>query len=62
MVTLDVIAEAISVSGDADYVLTVECETLEAFAGFIHETLLPHDNILQVRSELVLRDLKRRHG
>ncbi len=54
------IVEAISVSGDANYILTVECETLEAFASFIHETLLPHENISQVRSELVLRDLKRR--
>ena len=54
------IVEAISVSGDADYILTVECETLEAFAALVHEDLLPHENISQVRSELVLRDLKRR--
>lgn len=60
--TNPLIAEAISVSGDADYVLMVECETLEAFAGFIHEVLLPHDNVAQVRSELVLRDLKKRFG
>ncbi|MEO0388601.1 MAG: Lrp/AsnC family transcriptional regulator [Pseudomonadota bacterium] len=60
--TNPLIVEAVSVSGDADYVLSVACDTLETFAAFIHETLLPHDNIAQVRSELVLRDQKKRHG
>ena len=53
------IEEAFSVSGDADYVLIVRCETLEHFADFIHERLLPQKLIAQVRSEIVLRDLKR---
>ncbi|MGC6517712.1 MAG: Lrp/AsnC family transcriptional regulator [Candidatus Puniceispirillaceae bacterium] len=52
------IAEAFSVSGDADYVLIVRCENLTSFADFIHERLLPQTIIRQVRSEIVLRDLK----
>ena len=55
----DEIADAFSVSGDADYVLIVQCESLEQFADFIHERLLPRKIIRQVRSEIVLRDLKR---
>lgn len=55
----DEIADAFSVSGDADYVLIVQCENLERFADFIHERLLPQKIIGQVRSEIVLRDLKR---
>ena len=57
----DEIVEAFSVSGDADYVLILQCETLASFADFIHSTLLPHPEIGQVRSEIVLRDIKRMH-
>lgn len=52
------IKEAFAVSGDADYVLMVQCEDLAALANFIHETLLPFANIGQVKSEIVLRGLK----
>ena len=51
------VADAFSVSGDADYVLIVQCENLTDFASFVHETLLPFDNISQVRSEIVLKDI-----
>lgn len=56
------IVEAFSVSGDADYVLIVQCENLARFADFIHATLLPQRVIGQVRSEIVLKDIKRPHG
>lgn len=56
------IVEAFSVSGDADYVLILQCENLARFADFIHSKLLPHPEIGQVRSEIVLRDVKRPHG
>ena len=56
------IVEAFSVSGDADYVLIVQCENLEQFADFIHSSLLPQKIIGQVRSELVLREIKRPFG
>ena len=51
-----------SVSGDADYVLDIHVRDLEAFASFIHETLLPHPQVSQVRSEIVLKTLKEQRG
>lgn len=55
----DEIVEAFSVSGDADYVLILQCENLTRFADFIHGKLLRQPMIGQVRSEIVLKDLKR---
>ncbi|WP_246026593.1 Lrp/AsnC family transcriptional regulator [Paracoccus luteus] len=52
------VQSAFSVSGDADYVLDLRCRDLADFAGFIHERLLPHPQVAQVRSEIVLRTLK----
>ncbi len=52
------IQDAFAVSGDADYVLLIQCENLTAFANFVHETLLPFPNVGQVKSEIVLRGLK----
>jgi len=52
------IKEAFAVSGDADYVLLIQCEDLNKFARFIHETLLPFPNVGQVKSEIVLHGLK----
>lgn len=57
----DEIVEAFSVAGDADYILILQCNNLNDFADFIHSTLLPQPMIGQVRSEIVLKDLKR-HG
>ncbi|WP_233270610.1 Lrp/AsnC family transcriptional regulator [Chachezhania sediminis] len=56
------ISVAFSVSGDADYVLDVRVADLEAFADFIHNHLLPHPQVSQVRSEIVLRTMKDPHG
>jgi len=53
------ITAAFSVSGDADYVLIVQCENLTRFADFIHAKLLPQAIIGQVRSEIVLKEIKR---
>ena len=53
------VAEAFSVSGDADYVLILQCENLRTFSNFIHTNLLPQKIISQVRSEIVLREIKR---
>ncbi len=52
------IEAAWSVSGDADYVLNVLTQDLKSFAEFIHQRLLPHSNVTQVRSEIVLTTLK----
>ncbi|MBM9596163.1 Lrp/AsnC family transcriptional regulator [Roseitranquillus sediminis] len=54
----DQIRAAHSVSGDADYILDVHVRSLEAFADLIHTRLLPHPQVAQVRSEIVLRTLK----
>ncbi|KGJ08600.1 DNA-binding Lrp family transcriptional regulator [Paracoccus versutus] len=56
------IRAAFSVSGDADYVLDVRVRDLEAFSDFIHRQLLPHSQVAQVRSEIVLRTLKDEKG
>ena len=52
------IQSAYSLSGDADYILTVRVEDLEVFSHFIHEKLLRQPQIAQVRSEFVLKTLK----
>ncbi|GGX41490.1 AsnC family transcriptional regulator [Tateyamaria omphalii] len=52
------IQTAFSVSGDADYILTVRVDDLDTFSGFIHDKLLRQPQIAQVRSEFVLKTLK----
>lgn len=49
---------AYSVSGDADYVLEIVVRDLAEFAAFVHEELLPHPGVTQVRSEIVLMTMK----
>lgn len=56
------IRSAFSVSGDADYVLDVRTRDLDAFAEFVHRQLLPHPQVSQVRSEIVLKTLKDDRG
>lgn len=56
------VAEAFSVSGDSDYVLILKCENLRTFADFIHSKLLPQKVIGQVRSEIVLNEMKSLHS
>lgn len=52
------IRSAFSVSGDADYILDIRARDLESFADFVHGYLLPHPQVAQVRSEIVLKTLK----
>lgn len=56
------IRSAYSVSGDADYVLDVQTRDLDAFSDFMHKQLLPHPQVAQVRSEIVLKTLKEDRG
>ncbi|OXT02708.1 AsnC family transcriptional regulator [Notoacmeibacter marinus] len=56
------VRSAFSVSGDADYILLVLTEDLDSFSDFVHERLLPHPQIMQVRSEIVLKVLKEEPG
>ena len=52
------IKAAYSVSGDADYVLIILTQDLKSFANFVHSQLLPFSNVTQVRSEIILQNLK----
>lgn len=54
----EAVRAAYSVSGDADYVLEIHVRDLDAFAAFIHRRLLPHPQVMQVRSEIVLQVTK----
>ncbi len=56
------VRSAFSVSGDADYVLILMTRDLAAFADFVHLHLLPHPQVSQVRSEIVLLTLKEESG
>lgn len=56
------VEEAWSVSGDADYILKIRARGLEEFAEFIHRHLLPHPDVSQVRSDIVLTVLKEDRG
>lgn len=56
------VREAYSVSGDADYVLHIIAKDLTEFSDFIHHHLLPHPNVTQVRSEIILRSMKEEQG
>lgn len=56
------IRSAFSVSGDADYILDVRTRDLDAFADFMHTHLLPHPQVSQIRSEIVLKTLKDEHS
>ena len=56
------VVSAWSVAGDADYVLFVHVRDLEAFADVVHHHLLPHPQVAQVRSEIVLTTCKENAG
>ncbi|WP_313137069.1 Lrp/AsnC family transcriptional regulator [Paracoccus jeotgali] len=51
-----------SVSGDADYVLELAVRDLDALADFIHDRLLSHSQVTQVRTEIVLKSAKEDGG
>lgn len=53
------IVGAWTLTGDADYLLRVYCDDLPSLNRLIHEVLLPHPAVAQVRSQIVLDQLKR---
>lgn len=55
---LDVIQEAYSLTGEADYVLKVAVPDLKALSALLNDVLLPHGSVAQVRSSIVLDRLK----
>ncbi|MGL4728473.1 MAG: Lrp/AsnC family transcriptional regulator [Bosea sp. (in: a-proteobacteria)] len=52
------ILEAHALTGEADYLLKVVASDLRELSALINETLLVHDSIARVRSEIVLETLK----
>lgn len=52
------ITSAWTLTGDADYLLRVYCETLSALNSLIHETLLPHPAVARVQSQIVMDQFK----
>ncbi len=52
------ILEAHALTGDSDYLLKIVVRSLKDLSRLINETLLPHDSVDRVRSEIVLETLK----
>jgi DNA-binding Lrp family transcriptional regulator len=52
------ILEAHALTGNSDYLLKVVVADLRALSALINETLLPHEAVDRVRSEIVLETLK----
>ncbi len=52
------ILEAHALTGEADYLLKVAVGDLKALARLVNETLMPHESVARVRSEIALETLK----
>ena len=52
------VVEAQALTGDADYLLRLRVQSLDALADFIHRELLPHPAVSQVKSDIVLKTIK----
>jgi DNA-binding Lrp family transcriptional regulator len=52
------ILEAHALTGDSDYLLKIVVRSLKDLSRLINDTLLPHDSVDRVRSEIVLETLK----
>ncbi|WP_293572881.1 Lrp/AsnC family transcriptional regulator [Phaeobacter sp.] len=52
------ITSAWTMTGEADYLLRVFCEDLQALNRLLHEVLLPHPTIARVQSQIVMDQLK----
>lgn len=56
------IIEAQALTGEADYLLRIRVKSLDDLADFIHRELLPHPAVSQVRSDIVLKTVKKNTG
>jgi DNA-binding Lrp family transcriptional regulator len=52
------ILETHALTGESDYLLKVVVENLRELSRLINDTLLPHESVDRVRSEIVLETLK----
>lgn len=55
---LDEVQEAYALTGEADYVLRLVVEDLQALSRILNDVLLPHQSVAHVRSSIVLERLK----
>lgn len=56
--TMPNVLEAYALTGEADYLLKVVTGGLKDLSSLVNETLLPHESVERVRSEVVLDILK----
>ena len=59
---LDEVQEAHAMTGDADYMVKVTVQSLSALSDFINDVLLANDAVQHVRSNIVLKTIKRDGG
>ena len=52
------IVRCVSATGPADYILTVHVPDIKHYEKFLHETLFEQAGVTQVRSAIVLREVK----
>jgi DNA-binding Lrp family transcriptional regulator len=55
---LEEVQEAYALTGEADYVLKLVVEDLQALSRILNDVLLPHQSVAHVRSSIVLERLK----
>lgn len=60
--SLKEVQQAYTLTGDADYLIHVRVRSLDELASFVHRRLLPHRQVAQVRSDIVLQRMGRRRG
>ncbi len=59
---LEEVQEAHAMTGDADYLVKVTVPTLDALSEFVNDVLLADESVHQVRSNIVLKTVKRDGG
>lgn len=62
LLPLTEVIEVQAVTGDADYVLRIRAKSLDHLGEFIHRQLLPHSAVSQVKSDIVLKTIKKDAG
>lgn len=55
---LDAVQEAYALTGEADYLLKLVVEDLQALSRILNDVLLPHQSVAHVRSSIMLERLK----
>lgn len=56
--TLPEVTDVWTLTGEADYLLRVFCKDLKALNRLVHQSLLPHDAVARVQSQIVMDNIK----